>query len=78
MDDKEIVSTVRQALLDKVGSDIFDTWIGERVTLHLEDGHLSVLAPDPFTLDRLRNKLRGEIEAACRDVAPGIEGVVEW
>lgn len=75
MDDKEIVSTVRQALLDKVGSDIFDTWIGERVTLHLEDGHLSVLAPDPFTLDRLRNKLRGEIEAACRDVAPGIEGV---
>lgn len=67
-DDKEIVSKVRQALLDRVGSDRFDLWIGTRVGFQWLGGNLRVFAPDLFTLDRLRNKLRSDIEAACHSV----------
>ncbi|MFO0871741.1 MAG: DnaA/Hda family protein [Pirellulales bacterium] len=65
-DDKEIVSRVHQALLDRVGSERFDLWFGERVEFGWRENQLLVFAPDLFTLDRLRNKLRSDIEAACQ------------
>lgn len=73
-DDKEIVSTVRQALVDRVGSERFDLWFGTRVTFDWTGTNLRVFAPDLFTLDRLRNKLRADIEAACQ-TATGLMGV---
>lgn len=66
-DDKEIMSALRQALVGRVGLDVYDLWFG-RVVLQPCDAGLEVGAPDPFTLERLRSKLRGEIEAACATV----------
>ena len=67
-DDKEIVSKVRLALIDRVGSDVFDLWFGTRVTWAWSGGKMRVFAPDLFTLDRLRNKLRTEVIAVCQSV----------
>ena len=65
-DDKEIVSAVLRALVDRVGQDSFDLWFAGRARLEFAAGTLRITAPDPFSLDRLRHKLRGDLEAACR------------
>ena len=60
-DDMEIVSRVRKTLGDKVGNERFDLWFSDQVSFEYSNGTLWVRAPDSFTLDRLRTKLRAEI-----------------
>ena len=64
----EIVSRVRKTLGDKVGNERFDLWFSDQVSFEYSNGTLWVRAPDSFTLDRLRTKLRAEIDAAVRAV----------
>lgn len=63
-DDREIMAKLRSALIAKVGSQVYDLWF-ERVAFRTMKGGLEVLAPDPFTLDRLRHKLRPVVEETC-------------
>jgi chromosomal replication initiator protein len=67
-DDKEIVSRVSAVLATQLGSDCFDLWFASRTSLAWNGDRLQVFATDVFTLDRLRNKLRGSIESACRQI----------
>ncbi|MEY4180141.1 MAG: hypothetical protein RLY70_3715, partial [Planctomycetota bacterium] len=67
-DDKEIVSRVSGVLAQNLGSDCFDLWFSSRTSFAWNGARLQVFATDVFTLDRLRNKLRGSIESACRQV----------
>jgi len=67
MDDKEIMSALRAALVDRVGTEVYELWFG-RVDFQAHLEGLEVRVPDPFTLERLRHKLRGEIAEACQAV----------
>lgn len=64
--DREIVSAVLRALVDRVGQDRFDMWFAGRARLEFAADTLRITAPDPFSLERLRLKLRTDLEAACR------------
>jgi chromosomal replication initiator protein len=65
-DDREIDLALRQAVVAEVGSERFDLWFGASVLLRLSDGEVQVLAPDQFTLDRLRGQFRADLTAAGR------------
>lgn len=67
-DDTEIVSAVRDALVDKVGHHRFDLWFGASTRLELSDGALAVVAPNWFFRDWLASNFRRELEASCRAV----------
>lgn len=67
-DDREIVSALRATLAGKVGLEVYELWFA-RVRFDLTDDGLHVVAPDPFTLDRLRHKLRRDLEEAGAAVA---------
>ncbi|MFM2095661.1 MAG: Chromosomal replication initiator protein DnaA [Planctomycetota bacterium] len=73
----EIVSRVRKTLGDKVGNERFDLWFGDQVSFEYSNDTLWVRAPDSFTLDRLRTKLRAEIDAAVRAVV-GTESSIRF
>ncbi|MFM8250013.1 MAG: DnaA ATPase domain-containing protein, partial [Planctomycetota bacterium] len=66
MDDTDIVSAVREALIDKVGSDTFDLWFRAPVTMEWTGEQLLVVAPTHFILERLRRTMRKEMVAACQ------------
>jgi chromosomal replication initiator protein len=65
-DDREIDLALRQAVVEEVGSERFDLWFGASVLLRLSDDEVQVLAPDQFTLDRLRGQFRAELTTAAR------------
>src|SRR5688500_1250644 len=76
----EIVSALQNAVAGKVGQEVFDLWFGNQVRLRYNAGTLTVLAPNSFMLDRLKHRLRCEIEAACSaviGVVPPMEFSVE-
>ena len=52
---------ITKTLGDKVGNERFDLWFSDQVSFEYSNGTLWVRAPDSFTLDRLRTKLRAEI-----------------
>lgn len=69
-DDREIVSKLRESLLDKVGKERFELWFGDHVRFDYSKGMLCVMAPDSFTLQRLRMKLLADIRD-CADAVCG-------
>ena len=64
-DDTEIGSVLRQQLIDKVGIERFELWLGDHVRFEYSEGTLRVYVPDSFTLERLRTKMYSEIESAA-------------
>ena len=74
--DKDIVAGLKQALVARIGNDRFDLWFGAAVSLRLCDGTLEIVAPDQFTLERIRQKFQSELRQACEavlGVAPALE-----
>ena len=67
-DDTDIVSALRNALADKVGTERFELWFGANTRLVLADGTLTIAAPSRFLSDFLRLNFRDQVEAACLDV----------
>jgi len=64
----EIVSAVRNALVDKVGHHRFDLWFGASTRLEMSDGALAVVAPNWFLRDWLASNFRRDLEASCQAV----------
>ncbi len=64
----EIVSKLRASLFDKVGKERFDLWFGDLVRFEFSENTLLILAPDSFTLERLRSKMADEIGASAESV----------
>ncbi len=64
-DDMEIVSAVRQALLDRVGQQRFDVWFADRARLSWCDGVLNVTVPSQLDRDFVRRNFWAALEAAC-------------
>ena len=62
----EIVSALRRALSDRVGSERFELWFGSDTRLELTDGTLTVGVPSSFLVDFLRTNFRRPLEDACR------------
>ena len=70
--DKDI-DRFREFLVERLGRERYDVWFGG-VRFELRSFVLAVLAPDQFTLDRLRNRFRVEIQhAAAHAVKSGVE-----
>jgi len=67
-DDTEIVSAVRDALVDKVGHQRFDLWFGASTRLEMSEGALAVVAPNWFLRDWLASNFRRDLEASCQAV----------
>ncbi len=61
--DKEIVSALRAALIQRVGKERFALWFGGEDCVRLEDDAIVVSAPDQFYVDRLRKQFRRDIES---------------
>jgi chromosomal replication initiator protein len=64
----EIVSILRNALIDKVGQKRFDLWFGVGTRLDYDGCVLRIGAPNQFFLDWIRANFRRQIEDACREV----------
>ena len=64
-DDKDIVSALRAALVDKVGEDRYELWFGPGVQLDFDGRRLTIGVPSQFFLDWIRSNFRREIEEAC-------------
>ena len=64
-DDREIVSALRANLAEKVGKDEYEVWFGPTTQLCVGPGHLTVVVPNRFYQDWLRNNFRKDLEAAC-------------
>lgn len=67
-DDKDIVSALRIALADKVGTERFELWFGANTRLEFDDRTLSISAPNRFFLDWIRSNFRQHIDQACCEV----------
>ena len=63
----EVVSALRRALADKVGSERFELWFGSGAKLELGDGSLTFCVPSIFLVEFLRTNFRRAIESACRE-----------
>ena len=61
----EIVSALRAALAEQVGSERFELWFGASTRLELSDRTLTIGVPSAFFLEWIRSNFRGAIEAAC-------------
>lgn len=64
--DKEIVSALRTALIERIGQDRFDVWFGDVVRLRVDGRRVCVSAGDQFLLDRIRGQFRGDLDAICQ------------
>ena len=61
----DIVSTLRQAVADRVGRERFELWFSG-TTWRYDDGSVTIHGYDPYRIRRLESKMRNEITAACR------------
>jgi chromosomal replication initiator protein len=64
-DDREIVSALRAHLAERVGKDRYEVWFGATTQLCVGDGTLTIVVPNRFYQDWLRNNFRKDLEAAC-------------
>lgn len=65
--DREIVSTIRARLAERMGRDRYEVWFGPGTDLQLGSGSLLVSAPNRFHQDWLRTNFRKEIEGVCTE-----------
>jgi chromosomal replication initiator protein len=63
-DDREIVSTIRARLADRVGKDRYEVWFGATTQLTVRGESLVVSAPNQFFQDWLRSHFRKDLEAS--------------
>ena len=67
------IDSFREFLVERLGRERYEVWF-RGVRFELRSCVLTVFAPDQFTLDRLRNRFRVEIQhAASRTVKGGVE-----
>jgi len=64
-DEMDVVSQLRQAVVDRVGQERTDLWLRGGEALRLEGDVLVVGAADEFTIDRIRRNFCGELLAAA-------------
>ncbi len=62
-DDRDIESTLRNAMVSEVGRERFDLWFGDGVQLRVNHQSMIVSASDQFTLDRIRSQFRDALAA---------------
>lgn len=75
-DDTDIVSALRAALADRVGTQRYELWFGANTRFDLNDRVLTLSVPSRFFLEWIRANFRRQIEAACEDALgrrPAIE-----
>ena len=61
-DETDVVSALRQGLAASIGRERFDLWFGSTVRLELTADAIVIVAPDQFTLERLRRQFGCELQ----------------
>jgi len=64
-DDREIVSTIRARLAQRIGSDRYEVWFGPATQISVRGETLVVSVPTQFFQDWLRTNFRRDLEAAA-------------
>lgn len=67
--DKEVVSALRAALAESIGTERFELWFGDGTQLEFRDRTCLVLARDQFLMDRLRCMFRQDLEELCTAIS---------
>ena len=68
------VDVFRELLVARVGRERYDVWFAD-VDFALQSHSLTVSVRDQFTLDRLRNRFRSEIQSVAEHVVDGVVDV---
>jgi chromosomal replication initiator protein len=69
MDDRELVSSIRARIAQRVGADRYEVWFGPTTQLSLRGETLVVSVPSLFYQDWLRTHFRRDIEASLAEVS---------
>ncbi len=64
MDDREIVSSIRASLAQRIGKDRYEVWFGPTTQLAVQGESLVVTVPSQFFQDWLRSHFRKDLEAS--------------
>jgi chromosomal replication initiator protein len=64
-DDREVVSTIRAHLAERIGRDRYEVWFGPNTQLAVHGDQLVVSAPSRFFQDWLRSHFRKDLEASA-------------
>ena len=63
----EVVSSIRLAIAERVGSERYELWISE-TDLSFVDGVLRIASARPFSLEWIRANFHRDLKAACKEV----------
>jgi len=66
--DKEIVTALRNTLIDILGEDRYSMWFGESTRFEFKQDELAIFVARPLYMDWIRGTLRDDLEQACRRV----------
>jgi chromosomal replication initiator protein len=66
--DKEIVSAVRRALIERIGEDRFNVWFGPGIRLAVSGRSVCIEAGDQFTVERIRKRFLGDITSVVAQI----------
>lgn len=64
---REVVSTLRRALADRVGADRYDLWFAASSQFEVDGDRLTVVVPNTFVQDWLRTHFRPQLEVVARE-----------
>jgi chromosomal replication initiator protein len=76
-DAQEVVSALRQGLVDRIGTERFGLWFDQQVRFEVEAGCVVVQVADQFILDRIRKQFRKEIATVVRQIA-GVDSSLDF
>jgi len=67
-DDTAVIGRIMEVLEQRIGSDRFGLWFGDRVEFRYDSANLSVIVDGDFALQRLRGNYLRAIESAAAEV----------
>lgn len=68
MDDSDRLSALQKELIDRLGNQRFDLWLGTHTSFDFTDGELTIGCPSKFECQWLRSRLQSTLAASCKQV----------
>jgi len=71
-ENREVLGKIKEAIEQRIGSDRFQLWFGDRVRFDFERDTLWLRIDGEFALERLKGHYQRQVEAAAADVVGGL------
>lgn len=75
--DKALVAEMHDLIRAQIGTDRYDVWFRDKVTIGIRSERLMIIMPDDFSLDQLRRRFGSMLTECGRRVA-GTTVQIEW